>query len=100
MIDFSKQLDEGEIPDELKFFSGGRNEIDPLYQQIEGNNLVEGHSDFLENLATEECQDALQRDGISIHVPTGDVDNQNTGESLYSFFKNQQDTKKKKRNWA
>ena len=45
--DFSKQLDEGEIPDELKFFSGGRSEIDPLYQQIEGNNLVEGNSDFL-----------------------------------------------------
>ena len=38
--DFSKQLDESEIPDELKFFSGGRSEIDPLYQQTEGNNLV------------------------------------------------------------
>ena len=94
--DFSKQLDEGEIPDELKFFSGGRSEIDPLYQQIEGNDLAEGNSDFLEYLATEECQDALQRDGINIHVPTGDifVDNQNTGKSLYSFLKNQQDTKK------
>ena len=66
-------------------------------EQIEGNNLVEGNSDFLEYLATEECQDKLQRDGISIHVPTGDIffDNQNTGESLYSFLKNQQDTKKK-----
>ena len=97
--DFSKQLDEGEVPAELKFFSGGRSEIDPLYQQIEGNNLVEGNSDFLEYLATEECQDALQKDGISIHVSTGDifVDNQNKDESLYSFLKNQQDTKKKKK---
>ena len=32
--DFSKQLNEGEIPDELKIFSGGRGQIDPLYQQI------------------------------------------------------------------
>ena len=85
--DFSKQLDEGETPDELKFFSGGKSEIDPLYQQIERNNLVQRNTEFLEYLATEECQDALQRDGISIHVPTGDIfiDNQNTGESLYSF---------------
>ena len=97
--DFSKQLDEGEIPDELKFFSGGKSENDPLYQQIERNNLVQGNTEFLEYLATEECQDALQRDGISIHVPTGDIfiDNQNTGESLYSFLSNQQDTKKKKK---
>ena len=71
--EFSKQLDEGEKPNEVKFFSGGSGQVDPLYQQIEGNNFVEGNSEFLEYLATEECQDALQRDDISIHVPTGDI---------------------------
>ena len=39
----------------------------------------------------------MQRDNISIHVPTGDifVNNQNTKESLYKFLENQQDETKK-----
>ena len=48
-------------------------------------------------LGTEECQEALQRDGISVHVPTGNifVNNQNTEESIYTFLDNQQDETKK-----
>ena len=39
----------------------------------------------------------MQRDNISIHIPTGDifVNNQNTKESLYKFLENQQDETKK-----
>ena len=42
------------------------------------------------NLGTEEYQRALERDRISVHVPTGSifVNNENTGESLYSFLEN------------
>ena len=55
------------------------------------------NQDFVNYLGTEECQDALQRDGISIHVPTGNIfiNNQNTEESIYTFLDNQQDETKK-----
>ena len=55
------------------------------------------NQDFVNYLGTEECQDALQRDGISIHVPTGNIfiKNQNTEESIYTFLDNQQDETKK-----
>ena len=85
--DFSEQLDRGEIPEELEFFSGGVSNVDSLYTQIESHNLVQGNQDFIEYLATDEYQDALEGDGISIHVSSGDIfiNNQNTGESLYTF---------------
>ena len=72
------ELDKDEIPQELEFFSGG----------------AENAKCFL---GTEECQEALQRDGISIHVPTGNIfiKNQNTEESIYTFLDNQQDETKK-----
>ena len=59
--------------------------------------MIRGNEDFVNFLGTEECQEALQRDGISIHVPTGNifVNNQNTEESIYTFLDNQQDETKK-----
>ena len=59
--------------------------------------MIRGNEDFVNFLGTEECQEALQRDGISIHVPMGNifVNNQNTEESIYSFLDNQQDETKK-----
>ena len=93
--DFSNKLDRGEIPEVLEFFSGGISNVDSLYKQIESHNLVQGNEEFIEYL--DECQDALERDGISIHVSSGDIfiNNQNTSESLYTFFNNQQDETKK-----
>ena len=54
---------------------------------------IRGNEDFVNFLATVICQEALQRDGISTHVPTGNifVNNQNTEESIYTFLDNQQD---------
>ena len=71
-----------------------------MFRRIESHNLADGNQDFLEYLATDECQDALERygiSGISIHVPTEDIfiNNENTSESLYTFLNNQQDTTKK-----
>ena len=95
--EFTNQLDRGEIPEEFEFFSGGEQNIGGLYGRISDHNLDEGNQDIIEYLAMEECQDALERDGISIHVLTGNifVSNENTGESLYTFLNNQQDTAKK-----
>ena len=95
--DFSDKLDRGEIREELQFFSGGSEKIALLYREINDYNLNARNQDFLDYLATDECKEALERDGISIHVSSGDiyVNNENTGESLYTFLDNQQDETKK-----
>ena len=91
------ELDKDEIPQELKFFSGGAEQARSLFSRIDSHNLIRGNEDFVNFLGTEECQEALQRDGISIHVPTGSIfiNNQNTEESIYTFLDNQQDETKK-----
>ena len=88
--DFSNQLDWGEIPQEIQFYRGGEG-VNQLQRQIIKSGLEIGNEEFVNFLATEECQTALARDGISIHVPSGQifVENENTGESLFDFLKNQ-----------
>ena len=90
--EFSDKLDRGEIPEELQCFSGGSENISLLYEEINSHNLTARSQEFIEYLATDECRDALERDGISIHVPSGDIfiNNENAGESLYTFLNNQQ----------
>ena len=72
-------------------------EHDILYDRLGSQGLVKNNEQFIEFLATDECQEALQRDGISIHILTGDIfiNNQNTEESIYTFLDNQQDETKK-----
>ena len=95
--DFSDKLDRGEIPEELQFFSGGSENINLLYNEIKSHNLTSRNQECIEYLATDECRDALGRDGISIYVPSRNIfiNNENTGESLYTFLNNQQDESKK-----
>ena len=98
--DFADQLNRDEIPEELEFFTGGSNQARSLFSKLDSYKLIDrGNQDFVNYLGTEECQRALERDRISIHVPTGSifVNNENIGESLYSFLENQQDEKKKKK---
>ena len=92
-----KQADDDNIPAELQFFNGGVEQVNVLYDRLNSTGLLEGNEEFVEFLATDDCQDALQRDGISIHIPTGDIfiNNQNTEESIYNFLDNQQDETKK-----
>ena len=91
------ELDKDEIPQELEFFSGGPEQSRSLISKIDSHNLIRGNEEFVNFLGSEECQEALQRDGISIHVPTGNIfiNNQNTEESIYTFLDNQQDETKK-----
>ena len=81
----------------MEFFSGGAENARSLFSRIDSHNLIRGNEDFVNFLGTEECQEVLQRDGISIHVPTGNIfiNNQNTEESIYTFLDNQQDETKK-----
>ena len=94
---FADQLDRGEIPEEILFYRGGEGE-NQLQRHIINAGLEIGNESFVEFLASEECQEALARDGISIHVPTGQifVNNENTSESIFDFLRNQQDETKKK----
>ena len=91
------ELDKDEIPQELEFFIGGAENARSLFSRIDSHNLIRGNEDFVNFLGTEECQEALQRDGISIHAPAGNIfiNNQNTEESIYTFLDNQQDETKK-----
>ena len=92
------ELDKDEIPQELEFFSGGPEQSRSLISKIDSHNLIRGNEEFVSFLRSEEYQEALQRDGISIHVPTGNIfiNNQNTEESIYTFLDNQQNETKKR----
>ena len=94
---FADKLDRGEIPEEILFYRGGEG-ANQLQRHIISLGLEIGNESFVEFLASEECQEALARDGISIHVPTGEiyVNNENVGESIFDFLRNQQDQTKKK----
>ena len=95
--DFSGQLDRGETPEEIQFYRGGEG-VNQLQREIINSGPEIVSESFVEFLASKECQSALTRDGISIHVPTGQifVENENIGESLFGFLRNQQDETKKK----
>ena len=82
---------------EIQFFNDGREGANNLLEQLHSNDRTRGNEEFVNFLTTDTCREALQRDNISIHVPTGDifVNNQNTKESLYKFLENQQDETKK-----
>ena len=88
---------EPEIQNEIQLFNGGSEGANILLENLHSNDRIRGNEVFVSFLTTDTCREALQRDNISIHVPTGDifVNNQNTQESLYSFLENQQDETKK-----
>ena len=75
-----------EIPAELQFFNGGIEQADILYDRFGSQGLVKDNEQFIEFLATGECQEALQRDGISIHIPTGDIFVNNQNEKPDFFY--------------
>ena len=92
-----KPAEQAEIETEIQFFNGGREGADILLERLHTDDRIRGNEEFVSFLTTDACRDALQRDNISIHVPTGDifVNNQNTQESIYTFLDNQQDETKR-----
>ena len=82
---------------EIQLFNGGREGANNLLEQLHSNDRIRDNEEFVNFLTTDACREALQRDNIRIHVPTGDifVNNQNMQESLYNFLENQQDETKK-----
>ena len=94
-----KELNQGEIPPELKFFSGGEKEGETLIANARKNVGVLNHSneEFLRYLSGKFGSQVLTRNKMKIHVETGQIfhDNQITGESLFDFLRAQEDITKK-----
>ena len=93
------ELDQGKLPDQLKFFEGNSSEKDLVLQKMRKNigNLSKASLEFLEYLSSDYGKDLLQKNKLKIHAESGETfhDNINTGENFYNFFSNQEDETKK-----
>ena len=92
-------IEDGELPFELKFFSGDEEDKNLLIEtakELVGvlNNINEV---FLNYLSSKYGSRVLKKNKMKIHIESGQIfiDNQITGESLYDFLRSQQDLTKK-----
>ena len=91
---FSK-IDQGEIPQKLKFFVGGQN--DEFKNRVRSLGISTSSSEFLDFLPSDICADLMKNNKLKIHIESVNVyhENTNTNESIYSFFQNQEEETKK-----
>ena len=92
-------IEDGELPFELKFFSGDEEDKNLLIEtakELVGvlNNINEV---FLNYLSSKYGSRVLKKNKMKIHIESGQIfiDNQITGESLYDLLHSQQDLTKK-----
>ena len=94
-----QSLSKGELPKELKFFSGGKAEIDTLRANVINNVgvLNNSNAEFLDFLSSDIGRNLMITNKLKIHIETGQIfhDNQITGESIFNFLRNQEDITKK-----
>ena len=87
------------MPKELKFFSGGKAEIDTLRANVINNVgvLNNSNAEFLDFLSSDIGRNLMITNKLKIHIETGQIfhDNQITGESIFNFLRNQEDITKK-----
>ena len=94
-----KEINKGKLPDQMKFFSDKEKEENLLKTHVHKKVgiLSKGNEEFLEYLAWKYGRDVLQKNKLKIHLESGGIyqDNINTGESLYNFWRAQEDISKK-----
>ena len=94
-----KELNDGKLPDQLKFFSGEEKEENLLKTHARKNVSIlnKENKEFLEYFTSKYGRDVLQKSKLKIHLESGEIylDNFNTGESLYNFLRAQEDVSKK-----
>ena len=94
-----KELKDGKLPDQLKFFSGKEKEENLLKTHACKNVSIlnKGNEEFLQYLASKYGRDVLQKNELKIHLESGEIylDNINTGESIYNFLRVQEYVSKK-----
>ena len=93
-----KELNDGKLPNQLKFFSGKEKDENLLKTHACKNVgiLNKGNEEFLQYLASKYGRDVLQKNELKIHLESGEIylDNTNTGESIYNFLRAQEDVSK------
>ena len=85
-----KELNDGKLPEELKFFSGGSdggNEFEFHAMQNIGM-LNESNEHFIDYLLSDFATEVLAKNKMKIHLDTRNIyyDNLNMRESNYSFM--------------
>ena len=70
-----KELNEGKLPDQLKFFSIEEKEENLLKTQARKNAgvLSKGNKEFLEYLTSKYKRDILQKNKLKIHLESGEI---------------------------
>ena len=89
------EINRGEIPKQLQFFTGGENQDFESRAKVIG--LSTDSSEFLNFLKSSTCEYLLTNNKLKIHIETGIIyyDNTDTNESIYGFFQLQEDQTKK-----
>ena len=79
-------MDEGNVPDNIYFFSGG--ESDNFYRALEFVGLSPMNKEFGAFLISGLGRQVMTENKLSIHVESGDIfyENRNTGENFYNFL--------------
>ena len=77
---------------ELEFFTSGKNPKFDKYIQHFG--LTSDNLEFLDFIQSEYRKEILENNNLKIHIETGNIyhKNTNTKESVFDFFKNQQNS--------
>ena len=94
-----EELNEGKLPEQLKFFSSGSSGRRGLkiraIQKI--GSLNESNNAFLEYLTADYGSEVLAKNKMKIHLETGNIyyNNKNMQERIYDFLLAQQDETKK-----
>ena len=94
-----KELNDGKLPEYLKFFSGGSNSDNELQFHAMQNigMLNESNKHFLDYLSSDFEKESLAKNKMKIHLDTVDIyyNNLNMKEIIYNFVYAQQDETKK-----
>ena len=95
-----KELNEGKLPDQLKFFAGEEKGENLLKTQARKNLgvLSKGNEEFFRVSYVKIWKTpSSKKRKIKIHLESGEIyqDNINTGENFYNFLRAQEDVSKK-----
>ena len=84
-----RELNDGNLPSNLQFFSGGKKNEEKLFENVAKNVGIinDSNQKILEFLTSKFGENLLTKNKIQIHLDSGQIfhDNKITSESLYDF---------------
>ena len=89
------KIDRGQLPPQLEFFTGAKNEKFETKAKLIG--LSTDSSEFVDFIQTGIYEQILKNNKLKIHIESGNIyfDNTDTNESIYGFLQAQEDETKK-----